>query len=141
MEKFTIFMQFLDESKSMVKFLTSEAKTSSGVGKVHAQTYHVTGQTYTVKPSPTKEKANKDNEGERTFLPCLACNVDGATNLEAATHSMDSCAVWNGFAMKDKVERVKCIKHPFTKKHITTDCPVQKHQLRKCKICSEKTHH
>ena len=141
MEKFTIFMQFLDESKSMVKFLTSEAKTSSGAGKVHAQTCYVTGQTYTVKPSLTKEKANKDNEGERTFLPCLACNVDGATNLEAATHSMDSCAVWNGFAMKDKVERVKCIKHPFTKKHITTDCPVQKHQLRKCKICSEKTHH
>ena len=50
-EMFSRFMSFLNKAKEKIKYLISEARHSSTGNK--AQTCFVTGQTSTVKPSPT----------------------------------------------------------------------------------------
>ena len=75
----------------------------------------------------------------KPFFPCLACNVDGVTNLQSITHSMDTCDIWNGFSVKEKEKRVKCKKHPFAKNHTTESCPFS--NITKCRICSGTCHH
>ena len=74
----------------------------------------------------------------RSWNPCLACNVDGATDLRSTQHPMESCDVWKNLTQKEKEKKVKCIKHPFKDDHTTQSCTVNG---RKCKLCSKDTHH
>ena len=72
------------------------------------------------------------------WKPCLACNVDGATDLSTLEHPMENCEVWRSLNQKEKEKRVKCIKHPFKSDHLTKDCTTKG---RKCKICNQDSHH
>ena len=74
----------------------------------------------------------------RNWKPCLACNVDGATDLRAVQHGMEKCEVWNSLSLKEKQRKVKCLKHPFNDDHTTGTCT---YKGRPCKICSQEGHH
>ena len=72
------------------------------------------------------------------LLPCIACDVDGATDDTITRHPMERCAVWNSLTQKDREKKVKCVKHPFKDDHTTQECEVDG---RKCKFCSKDNHH
>ena len=99
-------MAFLNMSKEKIKYLTSEARHSSTGNK--AQTCYVTGQTFTVKPSPTPSPSEggagsgggRSKAGNPTYKPCLACNVEGTTDLTVTLHSMEKCDIWTNLSQK-----------------------------------------
>ena len=73
--------------------------------------------------------------------PCLVCS-DNTPNLEAALHSTGNCAVWAALSLKDKTERVNCVKCPFYGKdtqHTTAECRKTKFKCHKC--LQENDHH
>ena len=76
--------------------------------------------------------------GVRGWKACLACNIDGATDLTTIQHPMESCDVWGLLSLKEKESRVNCIKHPFKTDHTTQTCTVSG---KRCKFCSLDTHH
>ena len=72
--------------------------------------------------------------------PCLACNVDGATDLNSCQHSMDSCMAWGSLTHNQRLAKVKCQKHPFRNDHTTDECKTPLN--RKCRFCNkENSHH
>ena len=134
-EKFTIFMAFLKKAKEKVKYNLS---LPSGAARTHC---FVTGAVISYKQPEPKDIIKKNVDGKRSggnILPCLACNIDGATNQDACLHSMSSCMVWANMAHKDRAALVKCIKHPFSKDaHTTQDC---NRNVRDCIFCSKNDH-
>ena len=133
--KYDAFMEFLIDTKERIEYLTAENRQNVGVtAKSVTQTCYVTGLTLVTK----KEEKDPKRPSERNYKPCLACNVDGATDLTATHHSMETCAVWASLSVKEKKERVQCIKHPFRDDHTTNTCTFK---ARKCKYCQEDRHH
>ena len=135
------FLSFLKKSKTRIEYLTAESRQSSGgAARSVKQVHFVTGVTLVgnIPLSPKDPPAGGKRDKARNWKPCLACNVDGATDLTAVQHPMESCAVWDSFSLKDKERRVKCIKHPFKSDHTTQNCTVSG---KRCKYCSQDSHH
>ena len=101
------------------------------ITKSQTQSCYVTGVTSKVK---TDTQSNKNP----FWRPCLACDVDGATDLESTQHSMENCEVWKSLSQQEKERLVKCIKHPFKDDHVTQNCTVKS---KKCKFCDKDSHH
>ena len=139
LERFDRLMLFLTKSKKRVENQTSSLNQISGggnQGKSITQFNVVTGAVSLV--AKQAADSSKKKKKERVWNPCLACNVDGCTDLATITHPMDSCSVWNGLSQREKESRAKCLKHPFKTDHSTADCTVSG---KRCKICSKDGHH
>ena len=73
-------------------------------------------------------------------LPCLACSVDGATDLTSCMHNMGSCLVWASLSLQQRQSLVKCIKHPFSQDgHTTAECT--REITRPCIHCKKINEH
>ena len=71
------------------------------------------------------------------MLPCLACNVDGATDLSVVSHPVESCSISRSLPQKEKESKVKCLKHPSRTDPNTAGCTVKG---RACKKYQKDTH-
>lgn len=130
-EKFEIFMEFLKAAKEMTKYCES---LPSGTSKQHC---FVTGTVMTQNNKDNRGSLNKNKASN--ILPCLACSIDGATDLNASLHSMSSCMVWNSLSHAERVALVKCVKHPFsTDGHLTKDC---RRNVKACVHCKRENEH
>ena len=135
--KFDRFMEFLAEFKKMVRYQTSDSRSSAS-NKAQTQTCFVTGLSAKIKPNnDPKDSSVKTEKPKFEFKPCIACN-DGATNIDSIKHSVENCEVWNSLSVREKEAKIKCKKHPFSHDHKHSDC---KTDIRGCKVCKEKTHH
>ena len=115
-EKFDQFMLFLKEAKEMTKY---NLCLSGGGNK---NLCFVTG-TFRPQTQPQPEKEPRDNQSKGSTLPCLACNADGATDLTTCMHNMSTCLVWGSLSYHQRVGKVNCIKHPFSKDgHTSEEC-------------------
>ena len=86
-------MLFMTKSKKRVENQTSSLNQISGggnQGKSITQFNVVTGAVSLV--AKQAADSSKKKKKERVWNPCLACNVDGCTDLAAITHPMDSCS-------------------------------------------------
>ena len=119
-DKYEVMMDFLDKYKQMAEYQISSTETSKSSTKY----CFVTGKTFHASLKPVQ------------FDPCLACNVDGATDLEATCHNMATCDVWNSLTLAEKKAKVSCHKHPFSN-HKTEDCEDEVI----CKKCNHNNHH
>jgi hypothetical protein len=137
-EKFERFMTFLKLSKQRIEYLTADARQCSGGGIARSvtQVNFVTGVTTLVVKKSETNVGGRQND--RSWKACLACDVDGATDLRATQHPMESCEVWNSLTVKEREKKVKCLKHPFKSDHTTQTCTISG---RKCKFCSQDSHH
>ena len=135
--KFEHLMEFLIKTKKQVKYLGAESRQgSSGAVKSQTNTCFVTGTTFV---ADTRSSVVDKNVKEKTgnLRPCLICSSDGATNLEASLHPMNTCEVWKSLSIDRKLAKVKCKKHPFAINHTTSTC---KKKIWPCNICKEDTH-
>ena len=128
-EKFDSFMTFLSKKKKVVEYQLSDARNSS-YHKSQTHSCYVTGVSAKVNNAPMDKVT--------TWRPCLACNVDGATDLASTQHSMERCEVWGSLSLREKERLVKCVKHPFKDDHTSQNCTVKS---RKCKFCDSDSHH
>ena len=114
-DKFNSFMSFLKDAKEMSKYNLS---VTGGSGK---NLCFVTGTVLA-----QNKGLQKNHDGTRpkgSSFPCLACNVDGATDLSACLHSMGTCLVWGSLSHEQRLAKVSCIKHPFSQDgHTTEEC-------------------
>ena len=134
-DKFVKLMAFLEITKRQVEYVANESRQGSGVLN-RSQTNFVTGTVVNVKPEGNQNFGAV--KGKRRFLPCLVCNSDGATDPAVTQHPMSTCAVWNALTLKQKEQKVKCKKCPFSTNHTLSTCTVRD---RLCRICSAKDHH
>ena len=133
-ERYNRLKNFLKEAKERVEGLPSSLNLASGGGNKSDSHYNfVTGAT-TLSASQPLDRS-KSASGD--WKPCVARNVDGATDLTILQHPMESCNVWNSLSLEEKQVKVKCIKHLF-KDHTTDECTVRG---RMCKYCSQYGHH
>ena len=127
-EKFMAFMTFLKESKDRIEYLTSDARQSSGgATRSVTQVNFVTGVTLVGRSSvkePQHGSRKERSTGKPYWKPCLACYVDGATDLTVVQHPMETCEVWGSLSQRDKERKVQCLKHPFQSDHTTQTCTV-----------------
>ena len=145
-EMFDAFMKFLLKTQRKVEFHSLDTKQShsQNQNKSFTNSSYVCGTAAGHGGGDNRQVGDGGINKNKTkpikpFFPCLACNVDGVTNLQSITHSMDTCDIWNGFSVKEKEKRVKCKKHPFAKNHTTESCPFS--NITKCRICSGTCHH
>ena len=133
-EKFTRFLSFLEESKEMAKYNMSDIKSNK-----NSKGYCF----FTGRPNNennTDKKKLGGSQGEKVMPhPCLACNVDGATDLNSCLHSMDSCLAWGSLTLNQRLAKVQCKKHPFRNDHTTDECNTALN--RKCKFCNKENDH
>ena len=130
-EKFDSFMDFLRDAKEMTKYTLALPNNS---GKNHC---FVTGSFVTQNKGDLRDVPGKAKTVN--ILPCLACSIDGATDLTISSHHMNSCAVWGSLSHRERVSLVKCIKHPFSKDgHLTKEC---KRNIRTCTHCNKENEH
>ena len=107
--------------------------------KSTTQMNYVVGATFTGKAEEKPfDRDGKKPRAERIWKPCLACDVDGATDLRSTCHPMETCSVWNSLTQKEREKKVKCVKHPFKDDHTTQECTVSG---RTCKLCKKDSHH
>ena len=132
-ERFLKLMEFLVNAKERVEWQTTSLNDSGSGSVVKAVTNCVTGSI----SLPSNAGGGKDRN-KRQWNPCLACNVDGATDVRSICHAVETCAVWNSLQQKEKEQKVKCLKHPFKSDHTTANCTVKG---KLCKHCKEDTHH
>ena len=131
-DRYKRLMSFLINAKDRVECqIMSMSNDGSGSGNAKSITNCVNG-TVSLVSSGQKEKK------ERQWNPCLACNIDGATDSRSTCHPMDTCQVWASLTRRDKEKLVKCVKHPFKSNHSTAQCTVK---AKKCKFCSKEDHH
>ena len=92
-DKFKEFMAFLKESKERIEYMTSDSRQASGgTAKSVTQVNFVTGVTLVGRTAATTEQPVGVRK-ERNWRPCLACNVDAATNLSATLHPEFLCSL------------------------------------------------
>ena len=138
-DKYLKFMDFLKKAKKRIEYMTSDSsQLSGGVSKSITQMNFVTGTTLVTKPGTLRPGVDRKDDKRKFWKPCLACNVDGATDLSTLEHPMETCDVWKNLTQKEKEKRVKCVKHPFKNDHLTKDCTIKG---RKCKLCGQDSHH
>ena len=103
LDKFNRFLSFLEESKEMAKYSLSEVRSGNNA-KSHC---FVTGRS---RESDNKDRKNSGATNSEKVMPhpCLACNVDGATDLNACQHSMDTCVAWGSLTLNQRLALVKC---------------------------------
>ena len=83
-DRYKAFMKFLDEEKERVERQTTSLNKNSGAGAVKTVTNCVNG----LIALPANAEGSKTKKRERQWNPCLACNMDGATDLRAICHPM-----------------------------------------------------
>ena len=127
------FMKFLSKYKKRVDWQISQNEALPSTAR--SKFCLVTGKTLKVN---VKEATIKTEQKSNSMNPCLACNKDGATNIEVTKHPMAECDVWNSLSFNEKKFLVGCVKHPFSKTHKTEDC--QK-EIRPCQFCQKTNHH
>ena len=134
LDKFNRFLSFLEESKEMAKYSLSEVRSGNNA-KSHC---FVTGRS---RDSDNKDRKNSLATNSEKVMPhpCLACNVDGATDLNACQHSMDTCVAWGSLTLNQRLALVKCQKHPFRNDHTTSECKTPLN--RKCRFCNKEDDH
>ena len=132
-DKFSQFMCFLKKAKEMTKY---NLCLSGGANK---NLCFVTG---TFAPQPQRDKKeSRPSQSRGTSLPCLACNIDGATNMDSCMHNMASCLVWGSMPYQQRAAMVKCLKHPFSQDDHTTD-ECRRDSGKPCIHCKkENVHH
>ena len=106
-EMFDAFMKFLLKTQRTVEFHSFDSKQSHGQNKSFTNNSYVCGSVVDRGGGGTGHAGNeasvkKKSSESRTLFPCLACNVDGVTDLRATQHSMDTCDIWNGLSIKEK---------------------------------------
>ena len=117
----------------MAKYSMSEIRAGSNNSRSHC---FVTGLNQNSEPKSGSPSSNEKVPPH----PCLACNVDGATDLSACQHSMDSCVAWASLSHNQRLANVQCIKHQFRDDHISSECNTPLN--RKCRFCEkENAHH
>ena len=79
-----------------------------------------------------------NGDKKRQRKPSLACNLDGATDINVVSHPMESYSIWNSLPQQDKESKVKCLKRPFGTDLNTSDCNIKG---RACKNCGKDSHH
>ena len=135
--KFEKLMEFLIKTKKQVKYLGAESRQgSSSMAKSQTNTCFVTGTTFVAE---SRSNVGDKNVQERSgnLKPCLICSSDGATNLEASLHPMNTCDVWKSLSIERRLVKVKCKKHPFATNHTTSTC---KKKIWPCNNCKEDNH-
>lgn len=131
-EKFEYFMAFLKDAKDMTRYNLS---LPGNIGKNFC---FVTGTALSQKQTD-QSAAQSGSKKQSNTLPCLTCNIDGATDLDACLHSMGSCLVWGSLSYQERVNLVRCIKHPFSRdEHTTSEC---KRGVRACIHCQKENEH
>ena len=58
---------------------------------------------------PTRTIRNVREPPRQDRKLCLACG-NGSTDLGIAMHPTGTCAVWRGLSLKEKKDRVNCVK-------------------------------
>ena len=109
---------------------------SSSMAKSQTNTCFVTGTTF-VADSRSNVGDKNVQEKSGNLKPCLICSSDGATNLEASLHPMNTCDVWKSLSIERRLVKVKCKKHPFATNHTTSTC---KKKIWPCNNCKEDNH-
>ena len=103
-EKFNRFLSFLQESKEMAKYSMCEIRAGNNP-KSHC---FVTGLSHHADSKTQSKPAGRPSSDKVPPHPCLACNVDGATDLSACQHSMDSCVAWGSLSHNQRLAKVQC---------------------------------
>ena len=129
-------MKFLRKAKERVEgYSSSVARASAGGGNKNILQYNCVSGATTLSAKQSFEHTKRK---ERQWNRCLACDVDGATDLRSICHPMETCSVWNSLHQEEKESKVKCLKHPFKINHTTSECTVTGNA---CKFCSQDSHH
>ena len=135
-EIFAKFLEFLEDTKLQAEYHNIEIRSTDHQGRAVTKLGFVGGVEPVHKESAvyTKEPARKE------AIACLVCG-DGATDLKAAMHPTGSCAVWKSMTLKEKNDKVNCVRCPYNgkeTKHTTAEC--QKKKL-KCHNCHQDDDH
>ena len=94
----------MKKSKEVAKY---KASASNDKEKAHC----FVATTLMTRPTPMgqgnhrpKGSGSGSETGRKKNLQlCLACNIEGATNLEACTHAMGSCTIWKGLSVIERL--------------------------------------
>ena len=136
-EIFTKMLEFLNETKMQAEYHNTDVRTTSQSGKAATKLGFVCGGNEII-GSGTKSVKEPPRSDAKA---CLVC-ADGATDIKSAMHPTGSCAVWKSLSLREKKEKVNCIKCPFNgkeTKHTTSDCPKKKLKCHNC--LQEDDHH
>ena len=118
----------------MAKYNMSESRSSNNKSYCF-----VTGKNGELESKNNSRLSLRSSSEKSAPHPCLACNVDGATDLASCQHSMDSCVAWGSLTYNQRVAKVQCIKHPFRNDHSTKECKTPLN--RKCRFCDKENDH
>ena len=124
-------LEFFEETKLQAEYHNTEVRITNSYGRGSTKLGFVCGV------EPSSKLVQPVREPTRA---CLVCK-DETTDLKAAMHSTGSCAVWHSLSLKEKEEKVNCVKCPFygkDTKHSTSECKKEKF---KCHECSQENDH
>ena len=135
-EIFTAMLEFFEETKMQAEYHNTDVRTVNQFGKATTKLGFVCGGSETSSSiiKSVKEPPRSDTKA------CLVC-ADGATDLKSAMHPTGSCAVWKSLSIREKKEKVNCVRCPYNgkdTKHTTAEC--QKKKL-KCHNCLQEDDH
>ena len=137
-EIFKKLLEFLEDTKLQAEYHDTEIRSVASCGRASTKLEFVCG----VKPGPFNHLVNPIKKPPRNQIrACLACS-DGSTDLDSTMHSTGSCAVWSSLTLKEKIDKVNCIKCPFWGKdtnHNTDECRKTKFKCHNC--LQENDHH
>lgn len=126
---FEKMLEFLEETKVQAEYHSTELRSSNVSGKASTKVGFVCGVEMSTKSvNSAVEPPRRENRA------CLAC-ADGATDVKSALHPTGNCAVWRSLSLREKRERVNCVKCPFggkDTKHVTADCKKTKLKCHNC---------
>ena len=131
-EIFHKMLEFFEETKLQAEYHNTEIRITNSYGRASTKLGFVCGM------EPSSKLVQPVREPPRA---CLVCK-DGTTDLKAAMHSTGSCAVWQSLFLKEKEEKVNCVKCPFygkETKHSTSECKKEKFKCHEC--LQENDHH
>ena len=101
-------LEFLEETKLQAEYHNIEVRNSVHHGRAATKLGFVGG----AEPVHREPVKNVKEPARREAAACLVCG-DGATDLKAAMHPTGSCAVWKSMTLKEKKDKVNCVRCPF----------------------------
>ena len=133
---FNRLLEFLEETKLQAEYHNTELRGTDTRTKASTKLGFVCGV----------EVSNKQNQSiteppRKDTRACLVC-ADGTTDLKSAMHPTGNCAVWRSLSLREKKDKVNCVKCPFggkETKHFTEDCKKTKIKCHNC--LQENDHH
>ena len=135
-EIFNRLLKFLEENKLQAEYHNTEIRSTNCHGRARTKCGFVCGE------DPSCNMVHPSTEpSQNEIRTCLACS-DGSTDLKAAMHPTGTCAVWASLSLKEKMDKVNCIRCPFKgkdTKHTTADCKKTKFKCHNC--LQENDHH